>query len=65
MIVDFANLSNSRIIIAGGQSEHITSNHYEDLLEIYVQGKYIRPFIYSELENFPKEAVEAKWIFKP
>jgi len=65
MVVDFANLSNSRIIIAGGQSGHITSNHCEDLLEIYVEGKYIQPLLYNTPEDFVEEKVEAIWTLKP
>ena len=65
MVVDFANFSNSRVIIAGGQSGHITSKHYDDLLQIYVNGGYIQPLLYTTHEKFLENQIEAVWTFKP
>jgi len=65
MIVDFANKSNSKIIIAGGQSGHILSSHYDDLLLIYVKGGYITPLTKEDPSKIPSEYIEAKWQFMP
>ena len=65
MIVDFSNKSNSKIIIAGGQSGHITSPHYDDLLKIYVEGGYITPLVQGDPANIPSEYIEARWEFSP
>ena len=65
MIVDFSDLNKSLIIIAGGQSGHILSKHYDDLLKIYIKGEYINIKMYTNPEKIPKELIEASWIFKP
>ncbi len=41
-VYDLADLSNSRFSVAGGQSGHFLSPHYDDLLEDWVEGRYFR-----------------------
>ncbi len=41
MMVDFAHLDSSKIIIATGQSGHILSSHYDDLSTLWRAGEYI------------------------
>jgi penicillin amidase len=40
-VIDFANLDNSRYIQSTGQSGHLLSPHYDDLLPLWQQGEYL------------------------
>jgi penicillin G amidase len=40
-VYDLANPDNSRYIIATGQSGNAFSAHYDDLLPLWAQGRYI------------------------
>jgi penicillin amidase len=48
-IVDLGDLSRSVVIIPPGQSGHLGSNHYDDLLELWVKGEY-HPMLWRRQE---------------
>ncbi|MCB9419722.1 MAG: penicillin acylase family protein [Ardenticatenaceae bacterium] len=52
MIVDMSNLDASQTIIPTGQSGHPYHKHYDDMFDLYLNGKY-HPMLWS------REAVEA------
>ncbi len=52
MIVDFSDLENSRTIHPTGQSGHALSPHYDDMADLWLNGKY-HPML------FGRDAVEA------
>lgn len=49
MVVDLANLGNSRTVYPGGQSEHPLSPHYADGIELWRQGEFHRTLVYRPL----------------
>jgi penicillin amidase len=53
-IVDMGDLSRSVIIIPPGQSGHLASPHYDDLLEPWVKGEYL-PMLWTR-EQIEREA---------
>jgi Protein related to penicillin acylase len=42
MVVDFADLDASRIVISTGQSGHPLSRHYDDMSELWRRGDAVR-----------------------
>ena len=52
MIVDMSNLDASRTVIPTGQSGHPYNAHYDDQIQLWLNGKY-HPMLWS------REAVEA------
>jgi penicillin amidase len=61
-LYDLGDPSQSRFIIAGGQSGHPLSPHYADQLELYKRGAYIRLHV-SEAELNARSTGEM--IFSP
>ncbi|MFX0184037.1 MAG: penicillin acylase family protein [Candidatus Hodarchaeota archaeon] len=39
-IIDMGNLSNSLMVFAPGQSGHLGSHHYDDLIDLWINGEY-------------------------
>jgi len=58
-VYDFSDLSRSRFALAGGQSGHLTSLHYGDLLEPWRDGLYFEaPTAATAVENLTLRAAK-------
>jgi penicillin amidase len=61
-IVDMKDLSRSIVIIPPGQSGQLGSPHYDDLVDLWIKGKYI-PMLWTQEQI--QVAAEAELILKP
>jgi penicillin amidase len=53
LVVDFSNIENSTIITPPGQSGHYKSPHYDDLAEMWAEGRQI-PMHFDSAENLTR-----------
>ncbi len=61
MIVDFAELTNMAGVFPGGQSGDPSSPHYADLVDVWIQDKYIPVLFFREPGEFPADQIES-WL---
>jgi penicillin amidase len=58
-IADLSDWEQCRIVIPGGQSGHVSSRHYADLIPLWREGRYQRmPFTHQEIERATRERLE-------
>ncbi|MBI5117382.1 penicillin acylase family protein [Candidatus Poribacteria bacterium] len=61
MVVDFTDLTRTTAVFPGGQSGDPTSPHYDDLIDEWIQDKYVPVFFYPRAEEFPADQIES-WL---
>ncbi|MBN2156461.1 MAG: penicillin acylase family protein [Candidatus Lokiarchaeota archaeon] len=65
LIVDFSNLNNSISVIPSGQRAIQSSKHYSNqLIELFLQGKYHEQWFTNTASNFPTQAISSQIYFK-
>lgn len=65
MVVDFADVRRSAGIYPGGQLADPGSPHYDDLLPLWVQGRYAPLHFVARAEDFPPAAIAAQMRYVP
>lgn len=63
LIIDFSDLNNSRSVIAGGQRGLSNSRHYQDQLQLFLEGKYHYTYFANDASNFPTSSIESRIYF--
>ena len=58
-IADLSDWEKCRIVIPGGQSGHVSSRHYADLIPLWLEGRYQpMPFARSQVERSARHRLE-------
>ncbi|MHA1681277.1 MAG: penicillin acylase family protein [Promethearchaeota archaeon] len=67
MIIDFSEQNNnfhtSCIVIPGGSSGDAVSEHYDDQLTLFLNGKYHSLYYYANITGFPASEIEGRFNF--
>jgi penicillin amidase len=61
MVVDFTDLTTMAGVFPGGQSGDPTNPHYDDLIDEWIQDKYVPVLFYQNPEEFPTDQIES-WL---
>ncbi|TFG23985.1 MAG: penicillin acylase family protein [Promethearchaeota archaeon] len=65
MIIDFSDLQNCLSVIPSGQRGYSNSKHYDDQLELFLDGEYHPQYFYDDIEDFPESKIESQLHFIP
>ena len=66
LIIDFTNLiTGCRSVIPGGQRGNPLSRHYDDQLQLFLNGEYHPEYLYAQVTDFPDQLKESILILNP
>ncbi len=64
-IVELGNPAHAVGVYPGGQSENLSSPHYDDMVDLWVKGKYVPLYFYSAPGEFPVVEANERINFTP